>query len=677
MKGFYTPAEMVEIFDKFVRGQDDAKRMLAVALANRYRRTKLSAEDRKFIKKQNILIEGPTGSGKTALMKVLREQFGLPVLEVDITEYSEAGYHGKSVDEMIKELQMVDFKVPGWFGKKDEPKKEEKPAVKEAELSFDAPITKSKESAQSVLTTLRILLVGMVGGRLYGPNTFNDPNIGGLMHNSIEDFSSESPNQLLKFFHRGIDLVEQHNIDPRAKFAEYSLAAIGALPPFEELGDENKELTDEFLKKHGLTTTTVPGLIADLLNLDVSDYNALWGIKSSVQDITAWPETMLAAEKSGHYREMLKRAVIGYFFRAMILGLLKSGKIKVEEAESRTAAMQRLNGKDMVKELQRILKDGTAEEVAEIKAAVTTGMPILTTCKVSHLNRNFRSWTNGLSKIKLDTGAKILFPSKMTNAWTELKEMSADSFWEHARKEISTSSPKEARDAVQHSPFFFSPPGDNEAMGLGMPFMPLRGMPGGLGMMFGMGGGASVGGDKKDFMENFAVVFIDEIDKIIQDANRSGDVSRMGVQRGLLKLVEGGVYNGIDTSNILFVGAGAFSGTSPAKLLPELLGRFPIRAKLRPLQLDDYVAICKLERSAFNMYLKMISVENVKVNYDEDTFEYIAQLTELENQEYNLGARRIEGIVERVFEPVMFAPETYLESGFDIRGETLRKQLRG
>lgn len=676
MKGFYTPAEMVAIFDKFVRGQDDAKRMLAVALANRYRRTKLSAEDRKFIKKQNILIEGPTGSGKTALMKVLREQFGLPVLEVDITEYSEAGYHGKSVDEMIKELQMVDFKVPAWFGKKEPAKKEEKPPVKEAELSFDGTVTKSKWSAQTVLTTLRILLIGMVGGRLYGPNTFNDNNVGSLMHNGVEEFTSENPDALIKFFRRGIDLVEVHSIDPCAKYSEYSLAAIGALPPFEECGDETKELTDAFCVKHGLPESTPAGLLADIINLDVSDYNALWAIKTPVSEIAAWPETMLAAEKSGHYREMLKNVVIGYFFRSMLLGLIKNGKVKVEEAESRTVAMQRLNGKDMVKELQRILKDGTPEEVKEIKDAVEVGMPILAAMKVSLLGRNFRSWTNGLSKVNLNSNAKTLFPTKMTNAWSELKEMNAQAFWEHARKELLTCSPKEVRDGAQHAAFFFSPPGDNEGLGLGMPFMPIGRM-GAMGMMFGMGGGASVGGDKKEFMENFAVVFIDEIDKIIQDANRSGDVSRMGVQRGLLKLVEGGVYNGIDTSNILFVGAGAFSGTSPAKLLPELLGRFPIRAKLRPLQLDDYVAICKLERSAFNMYLKMISVENVKVNYDDDTFDYIAQLTELENQEYNLGARRIEGIVERVFEPVMFAPETYLESGFDIRGETLRKQLRG
>lgn len=678
--GIMSPIEMVSVFDKTVRGQEEAKRQLSIALFNRHRRAKLSAEDRKYVKKQNILIEGPTGSGKTALMRVLREDFGLPVLEVDITEYSEAGYHGKSVDDMIKELQGIDFRVPKWFNEKPPVKKAE-PVKLEASSSFDSAKTKDKELARALFIAMRVMLVGMVGARVYGMHVFSDPNAGSMLHRTIEENIDESPEELIRFFRRGIDLVMSKDIPITGNYFALANHTAESLMTMEEIGNPDADLPDEFFTKFSLPKQTLVEMASSLVDLDVADYNTILDIKSSYDEINDWPSSSLADDKSGFYRDRLKAAMVAYFFRSLIAGMIKSGDSKVEDHASKTMAMQRYNGRDMVKEVMAILTKGTDEAKEKLKEYLRAGMPCMAQERAVQLQRTFRSWTNQLAKLKMVGASKVIFPAKTTAAWEELKEMSFDDYWSKVTAELTLRNAKSIRDDVQNASLVFAPSSDGPDFG-GMTFRPMGRPMGGLGIpglghIFGMGGGASVMGDSKEFLENFAVIFIDEIDKLIQEPGRSGDVSRMGVQRGLLKLVEGGVYAGIDTSNILFVGAGAFSGTSPAKLLPELVGRFPIRARLKALTNDDYVAICKLERSPFNMYCKMLGTDDVKVIHDEDTFQYIAQLTELENQEFNLGARRIEGIIERVFAPAMFEPEKYLEHGFDIRGETLRKHLRG
>lgn len=680
--GIMSPIEMVSVFDKSVRGQEEAKRQLSIALFNRHRRAKLPAVDRKFVKKQNILIEGPTGSGKTALMRVLREDFGLPVLEVDITEYSEAGYHGKSVDDMLKELQEIDFRVPKWFNEKPEAKKGDKPKV--TDLTPVDNVKRDADSAKRMLTTLRILAVGSVGGRLYGMHILRDMDAASRLFSTVEQYVAEEANFLIEFFNRGVDIVENQSIGLQEKHNVFANDCESVFAPLVgETGTATIEMSTAFKDKYGLGDYTAQRLLEELSGYDVSDFGALWDIQIPVAEIKEWPSNDIAAEKSGFYRERLKGAMIAYFFRSLIAGLIKTGDSKVEDHASKTMAMQKYNGKDMAKEVVSMFglgMDAGAQSQEKLKEYIRAGMACMAQERVLQLGRSFRSWTNQLAKLKMVGASKVIFPPKMTGAWEELKDMSFDEYWKQTTAEIAKRSVKQIREDVQHAPLIFAPVGDAPDFG-SMTFRPGRPMGGmgipGLGHIFGMGGGPRVGGDSKEFLENFAVIFIDEIDKLIQEPGRSGDVSRMGVQRGLLKLVEGGVYNGIDTSNILFVGAGAFSGTSPAKLLPELVGRFPIRARLKALNNDDYVAICKLERSPFNMYIKMLGTDDVKVKFDEDTFVYIAQLTELENQEFNLGARRIEGIIERVFAPAMFEPEKYLEHGFDIRGETLRKTLRG
>jgi hypothetical protein len=178
----------------------------------------------------------------------------------------------------------------------------------------------------------------------------------------------------------------------------------------------------------------------------------------------------------------------------------------------------------------------------------------------------------------------------------------------------------------------------------------------------------------RDFIENFAVVFLDEFDKLVEgDRSNHTQVSRSGVQRSLLKMVEGGLYGAIDTTNVLFVAAGTFAEAPLSKLLPELQGRFPLRANLEPLDKEALEAICRLDSSDFHGMIKLLSLEGVKVLFDKDTYAYIAEQTIEANRENNLGARRLDAIVERIFQAALYEPEKYLEHGYDVTGATLRR----
>jgi ATP-dependent HslUV protease ATP-binding subunit HslU len=162
-------------------------------------------------------------------------------------------------------------------------------------------------------------------------------------------------------------------------------------------------------------------------------------------------------------------------------------------------------------------------------------------------------------------------------------------------------------------------------------------------------------------VENDGIVFIDEIDKICVRGNiKGGDVSREGVQRDLLPLVEGTTvstkYGIIKTDHILFIASGAFHIAKPADLLPELQGRFPIRVQLKPLTEDDLVKILtEPESSLIKQYVALIGVENVKLNFTEDGIKEIARIAHKINGEVeNIGARRLHTMLEKILEDVSF-----------------------
>ncbi len=165
--------------------------------------------------------------------------------------------------------------------------------------------------------------------------------------------------------------------------------------------------------------------------------------------------------------------------------------------------------------------------------------------------------------------------------------------------------------------------------------------------------------------ENYGIVFIDEIDKVAGKQSGSGpDVSREGVQRDLLPIVEGTTvstkYGPIKTDHILFIAAGAFHLAKPSDLIPELQGRFPIRVELQPLTKEDFVKILTQPKNALiKQYKALMATEGVELEFTDEAIETIAEIAEEVNEKTeNIGARRLHTILERIMEDFSFeAPD--------------------
>jgi ATP-dependent HslUV protease ATP-binding subunit HslU len=166
-------------------------------------------------------------------------------------------------------------------------------------------------------------------------------------------------------------------------------------------------------------------------------------------------------------------------------------------------------------------------------------------------------------------------------------------------------------------------------------------------------------------VENDGIVFLDEIDKI---ANREGamgaGVSREGVQRDLLPLVEGTTvatkYGPVKTDHILFIASGAFHVSKPSDLLPELQGRLPIRVELKPLTKEDFRRILtETEASLIRQYIALMATEGLDLDFTEDAIDALADVAvTLNTSVENIGARRLQTVMERVLDEISFtAPD--------------------
>jgi ATP-dependent HslUV protease ATP-binding subunit HslU len=169
-----------------------------------------------------------------------------------------------------------------------------------------------------------------------------------------------------------------------------------------------------------------------------------------------------------------------------------------------------------------------------------------------------------------------------------------------------------------------------------------------------------------ELSENLGIVFIDEIDKVVASDSRGADVSRQGVQRDLLPIVEGTTvqtkYGYVKTDHILFVAAGAFHRVKPSELMPELQGRFPIRVELQDLTKADFVRILTEPNSALTkQYQALLQTEGVQISFESDAIESLAEYAHQVNQSsQNIGARRLYTIMERLLEELSFeAPDMH------------------
>ncbi|WP_204192910.1 ATP-dependent protease ATPase subunit HslU [Staphylococcus sp. GDY8P47P] len=186
-----------------------------------------------------------------------------------------------------------------------------------------------------------------------------------------------------------------------------------------------------------------------------------------------------------------------------------------------------------------------------------------------------------------------------------------------------------------------------------------------------------------ELAEQMGIIFIDEIDKVAtNNANSGQDVSRQGVQRDILPILEGSMiqtkYGTVNTEHMLFIGAGAFHVSKPSDLIPELQGRFPIRVELESLTVDDFYRILTEPKlSLIKQYEALLQTEEVTVNFTEEAITRLAEMAYQVNQDTdNIGARRLHTILEKMLEDLSFEAPSMPNAVVDITPQYVDDKLK-
>jgi ATP-dependent HslUV protease ATP-binding subunit HslU len=183
--------------------------------------------------------------------------------------------------------------------------------------------------------------------------------------------------------------------------------------------------------------------------------------------------------------------------------------------------------------------------------------------------------------------------------------------------------------------------------------------------------------------EELGIIFIDEVDKIVGSSPAHGpDVSREGVQRDLLPIVEGSTvmtrYGTVKTDHILFIAAGAFTTNRPTDLIPELQGRFPLRAELKSLNKEDFIRILKEPKNALlKQYKALLDAEGIKIEFQEDAIEEMSEIASALNLSVqDIGARRLHTVVEKVLEEISFQAADIAPTRITIDSQYVQSRLQ-
>ena len=184
-------------------------------------------------------------------------------------------------------------------------------------------------------------------------------------------------------------------------------------------------------------------------------------------------------------------------------------------------------------------------------------------------------------------------------------------------------------------------------------------------------------------VENNGIIFLDEIDKIAgRESGHGPDVSREGVQRDILPIVEGTTintrYGMVRTDHVLFIAAGAFHVSKPSDLIPELQGRFPIRVELESLTMEDFVRILTEPQNALiKQYVALMDTEGIKLTFTEDAVFEIARFAAMVNENTeNIGARRLHTIMEKLLDEISFEGPDLEKKRVEIDATYVAKMLK-
>jgi ATP-dependent HslUV protease ATP-binding subunit HslU len=559
-----TPRQIVKELDRYIIGQTEAKKAVAIALRNRWRRQRVDEELRDEIVPNNLILIGPTGVGKTEIARRLARLAGAPFVKVEASKFTEVGYVGRDVESMIRDL--VDTAVNLVRSEREE-------EVEET----------AEEMAEERLLDLLLPPVGQGGsgsggGRgSRGGRRPGSTGAGARPGSAGADGPSDGPSV-------GTPLGRVETVKRRPPSDDEGSPASGTVFVAGPAGVQATETTsasgdgasEDDGRPEGSTEATsgtphdaTPGMESRAAADDDSDAPA--------QDATDAPaqEELTLEERRARTREKLRK-------------LLQDEKLEDRMVEIEVDQSPNLDG-------------------------------MMVPMGVEGMDHNF---TDMLQE---------MLPKRTKRRSVKVSE---------ARRILI----QEALDRLVDMDEVV-----NEAL---------------------------------DRTEESGIVFLDEIDKVAGERGGAGpDVSREGVQRDLLPVVEGSnvqtKYGLVRTDHILFIAAGAFHVAKPSDLIPELQGRFPIRVELKSLDESDFVKILKEPQNALpHQYRALVETEGASLEFTDDGVAELARIAAgLNDRMENIGARRLQTVMTTLLESVLFDLPDEGERAIRVDGDYVRREL--
>ncbi|MGN0910290.1 MAG: ATP-dependent protease ATPase subunit HslU [Thermoguttaceae bacterium] len=574
-----TPRQIVEELDKHIVGQREAKRAIAVAIRNRWRRQRVDESMRDEIGPKNVMMIGPTGVGKTEVARRLAALTGAPFIKVDATKYTEVGYHGSDVESMVREL------VENALG-----------IVREEERR--ANHDKATQLAQTRLLTALVL-------------KFSQSN------QTLEEYKDDSEEQKVK----------EHKLT--SEELDLYLKTRASKTPSPRISISSKKRSEA----NKVEASTKPGLDPSL-PFPFPSQEAMESARKSILDDPNSPPWMKEFVGS-----------LGSLVQSADASKAASEESKTSESESQVAKSESLK-KDEEDKGKRL------EEAEQRETEARQGFYRL------YLRTKKALESESLEEELLDVNGRrgrrpqveFLFadPREMDSSF-DLDALLRSKFGDrHAERRVNVA---EARK------FFYEEELDK------------------------LLDDEKITSRAVALAQDMGVIFIDEIDKIVGTESSHADVSRQGVQRDLLPIVEGTTvrtrYGHVSTNHVLFIAAGAFHKVKPSDLTPELQGRFPIRVELSDLTKADFVRILtEPENSLTKQYTALMKTENIDLVFEESAIEAIAEYAEQANQTtQNIGARRLYTIMERLLEDLNFEAASMTIGRVVINGAYVEEKI--
>lgn len=574
-----TPRQIVDELDKHIVGQREAKRAIAVAIRNRWRRQRVDESMRDEIGPKNVMMIGPTGVGKTEVARRLAALTGAPFIKVDATKYTEVGYHGSDVESMVREL------VENALG-----------IVREEERRVNHD--KATQLAQARLLTALVL-------------KFSQSN------QTLEEYKDDSENQKVK----------EHKLT--SEELDLYLKTRASKTPSPRISISSKKRSEA----NKVEASTKPGLDPSL-PFPFPSQEAMESARKSILDDPNSPPWMKEFVGS-----------LGSLVQSADASKAASEESKTSESESQVAKSESLkkDEEDKGKRLEEAEQRETEARQEFYRLYLRTKKAL----ESESLEEELLD-VNGRRGRRPQVEFLFADPREMDSPF-DLDALLRSKFGDrHAERRVNVA---EARK------FFYEEELDK------------------------LLDDEKITSRAVALAQDMGVIFIDEIDKIVGTESSHADVSRQGVQRDLLPIVEGTTvrtrYGHVSTNHVLFIAAGAFHKVKPSDLTPELQGRFPIRVELSDLTKADFVRILtEPENSLTKQYTALMKTENIDLVFEESAIEVIAEYAEQANQTtQNIGARRLYTIIERLLEDLNFEAASMTIGRVVINGAYVEEKI--